>query len=245
MTLKAKIFWQGVRDIQSITIISSLFAFIIAIGCTQLQFPKIFSVYYSVIIFAGASQLAMLELMKQGAPLIVVVLTAWLINMRFLLYGAGLTFHFRKLPMLNKALLAAVSSDQAFGILSVRLAKEPNFPHRAIYYGAAAFAFWLEWQIAFVVGLYIGDFLPEDFPIDYAFPLTFLAMLIPTLVDRYILLAAVVSAVVAVLGRDIPFNLGIFLATGMGVSIAFFAEMRWLNKRSKKNDIRSGGKNNG
>ena len=235
MTLKTKIFWQGVRDVQSITMISSLFAFIVAIGCSQLEFSKIFSFYYSVIIFAGASQIAMLEQMKQGAPLLVVVFTALLINVRFLLYGAGLTFHFRKLPMLNKALLAAVSSDQAFGILSVKLAKDPNFPHRAIYYGAAAFAFWFEWQIAFVVGLYIGDFLPKDFPIDYAFPLTFLAMLIPNLVDRYVFLAAFVSAIVAVLGSDIPFNLAIFFATAMGVSIAFFAEMRWPNKRSKKN----------
>ena len=70
----------------------------------------------SVIVFAGASQLVVFQLMSVGSPRIIMVLTAWVINLRFTMYSATLAPYLQKLSTWRKALLAYMLPDQAFGI---------------------------------------------------------------------------------------------------------------------------------
>ena len=48
------------------------------------------TVGHSVLIFAGASQIAAVSLLGDGAPVAVVVLTVLVINLRMLMYAASL-----------------------------------------------------------------------------------------------------------------------------------------------------------
>ena len=78
----------------------------------------------SLIVFAGASQLAGLQLLGQGAVWWVIVLTAWIINVRFMLYSASLSPHLEKVPLKGKMPLAYLLTDQAYAVSIVEFEEE-------------------------------------------------------------------------------------------------------------------------
>ena len=49
----------------------------------------------SAIVYAGPAQLIAVGLMKQGAGFVLIVLTTFLVNLRYVLYAASLAPHFR------------------------------------------------------------------------------------------------------------------------------------------------------
>jgi predicted branched-subunit amino acid permease len=49
----------------------------------------------SWVIFAGSAQIAATQLFASGAPLLVILATAAIVNLRFLMYAASLATHFR------------------------------------------------------------------------------------------------------------------------------------------------------
>ena len=60
----------------------------------------------SVFVFAGASQIASLELMAAGAPWFVIVISGVAVNLRFIMYSASVAPHMRD-ASLGARLLAA------------------------------------------------------------------------------------------------------------------------------------------
>src|SRR3989304_1776986 len=73
------------------------------------------------------------------------------------------------------------------------------------------------------VAVAFGAPTPETWSLDFALPMTFLAMLIPTLVDRPAWAAAISGAVLSLLLRGLPYGLGLMaaavIAVGMGVLV--------------------------
>ena len=70
----------------------------------------------SFIVFAGAAQLAAVQLIAGGGSAVVVILTALIINLRFVMYSASLAPHFRRLSARWKALLAYLLTNQAYAV---------------------------------------------------------------------------------------------------------------------------------
>ena len=61
----------------------------------------------SVLVYAGASQLAALQLISAGAPIALALLAGFVINLRFMLFSLSLSSHLRHLPWLRRALAAS------------------------------------------------------------------------------------------------------------------------------------------
>ena len=68
-----------------------------------------------------------------------------------------------------------------------------------------------------MAGIQLGALVPAAWGLEFTIPLTFLALLVPVLRDRPSLVAAAVAAAVALLGRALPYNLGLIVATVLGV----------------------------
>ena len=66
----------------------------------------------TVIVFAGTAQISALPLMAAGAPVLVIVLTAFIVNLRFLIYSATVAPYFKHLPLRWKFLLGHGSMAQ-------------------------------------------------------------------------------------------------------------------------------------
>lgn len=163
---------------------------------------------FSLLAFAGAAQIAAFDLLGSGAPLLVVIGTALLINVRFVMYAVSLAPHLADEPLRRRVLGAYLLTDHAYAIAVARYSQEPPPRSRGAYYLGAASAFWVTWQIATVCGALLGSGVPDEIPLGFAVPLSFLALLVPTLVDRPSLVAAAVAGSVATLASHAPANLG-------------------------------------
>lgn len=178
----------------------------------------------SVMVFAGASQLVVFQLMTAGSPWIIMVLTAWVVNLRFTMYSATLAPYLQKLSTAQKALLAYMLSDQAFGIsLSHFVSTKEEVNHRWYYFGAALLI-WVTWQISALIGALLGSLVPASWGFDFAFPLSFMALMFASLRDRPTVVAALTGGIVAVFGKTLPYNTGLVLATFLGIAAGYFAE---------------------
>lgn len=156
----------------------------------------------STIVFAGASQLAMVDVLGGGGSVAVAVLTAWTINLRLMLYSASLSPFLSRESHARRAGIAYVLTDQAYAVSITRWAgggrgAEPE--RRVPFYLGAALALWVNWQICTVVGVLIGGAIPDSLPIEFAVPLVFLVLLIPTLTSSPAVMAAVFGGAAAVL----------------------------------------------
>ena len=78
-------------------------------------------------------------------------------------------------------------------------------------------ALWVAWQLSTMVGLFLGQQLPESLPLDFALPLTFIAIVVPLVRDRATVADAVVAGVVIVLVFDAPLKLGLLIAALAGM----------------------------
>jgi predicted branched-subunit amino acid permease len=132
-----KDFFAGVRGALPILIGVIPFAMVSGVAAASVGLTLFETVGISVIVYAGASQLVVYQLMSAGSPLIIMVLTAWVINMRFTMYSATLAPYLQKLSVGQKALLAYMLSDQAFGISLSHFVINKKVNHRWYYFGAA------------------------------------------------------------------------------------------------------------
>lgn len=176
------------------------------------------AVSFSLLAFAGAAQIAAFDLLGAGAPLGVVIGTAVMINLRFVMYAVSLAPHVAREPVRWRALGAYLLTDHAYAVALKRYSEQPAPRSRGAYYLGAATAFWVTWQIATLCGALLGSGVPEGVPLQFAVPLSFLALLVPTLVDRPSSIAAVVGGAVATLAHQAPANLGMLAGAVAGVS---------------------------
>ena len=208
----------------------------------------------SVVVFAGASQLAMIDLLGRDGTLAVVVATALVVNARMVMYSASLAPYVLDDRPRWRALMAYVLTDQGFALSVTHYdeaadADEPKASaepadgepagsdptgretvsevggRRWFYLGTAA-PLWIGWQVCTVVGAVAGAQVPAWLPLRFAVPLTFLALLVPAIEDAPRVSAAVVGGAVATLGVSLPFNLGLLAGAVAGVAVGTVVAVR-------------------
>ena len=180
----------------------------------------------SLFVFAGASQLAAIELLARDAPLLIILLTVGVINLRMAMYSASLAPRLAHVSLPRRLLAAYPLTDQAFALTVMRVDANPSRPHRLAYYVGVAMPLWLNWQLMTAVGAVLGSTIPAWLPLEATIPLVFLAMLVPAITDRATLAAAVVSGVVATLAADLPNNIGLLVGAFSGIAAGTVVALR-------------------
>ncbi len=194
-----------------------------------LDFNQSFALSWMV--FAGSSQIVAMQLLAAGAPVWVIVLTGWLVNLRFMMYSAALAPHFRERSKFGRWLGAYLLTDQAFAVTLGRIADDRDRRETAWFYLGLALACWLQWQLASLAGILLGGFIPADWSIDFVISLTFIALIVPLLGDRLMRVAALVGGAVA-LAPQLPFKLNLMAAALAGAAVALLLEKRWKKSGS-------------
>lgn len=224
---RSPFFREGVAAIAPILIGIVPFGLIYGVAAVEAGLDPIPAIAMSSIVFAGASQLAMVDLIGGDAALVVIVATALVINARMLMYSAGLTPHLRDLSFADRLLSGYLITDQAFAVSVVRFADpiEERASRRAFYLGSAI-PLWVSWQISTVVGVVLGASIPEEWSLEFAIPMVFLALLVPTIKDKGTRMAAAVSGTVAVIAAPLAFNAGLITAAVAGIVAGLLVEGR-------------------
>ena len=175
----------------------------------------------TLLVYAGSAQLSVLPLLVAGAPLWVMLVTSFMVNLRYVIYSAILSPHFRHLPRPWRALLSYLAVDGMFALFIARYRDDGEHPDKHWFYLGGTWIIWVSWQVASAIGIYGGAMIPKDWSLEFASTLALIALSIPLLYNRAVLCGALASAVVAVAARGLPLNLGIVAAIVSGVGVGF------------------------
>jgi 4-azaleucine resistance transporter AzlC len=226
MSQAAKSFWAGIRAESPLLI--GVFPFGLIYGALALGagLSPSAAQMMSSIVFAGSAQFVTAQLVHDSAPGLVIVLTIGVINLRHMLYSASIAPYIEHLPMRWKTLLAYLLTDEAYAATIVHYEKEEISPTSHWFFLGAGLALWTIWQVSSALGIFLGAAIPSSWPLDFALPLTFIAMVMPVLKDKPVVAAAVSAGTVALLAYSLPYKLGLILAALVGIFVGTLLENR-------------------
>lgn len=216
-------FLEGLRAVAPVLVGVVPFGLVAGAAAVRVGLSGVQAVGLSVFVFAGASQLAAIDLLGQDAPVAVVVVTALVINLRMTMYSASIAPYFRRFATRWRAGLAYLLTDQAYALSVTRFRSERPVERRWYYLGAAV-PLWVVWQVCTVAGVIVGAQVPDSLPLEFAVPLTFLALLVPAVTDASSAAAAAVAGTVAVVGAGLPLNLGLLTGAVVGILAGLVVE---------------------
>jgi 4-azaleucine resistance transporter AzlC len=150
----------------------------------------------SVIVFAGAAQFAMLDLLRSGTDGPVIVVTVLLINARHLLMATAIRPFLSAASLPRRLGLAYVLTDEAFamGIGWFRRG------HRDLtYYTVFAVVLWSCWNAGTLLGATFGAGVqdPQRYGVDFAITASFVAIVAIGVRHRADAVVAIVAVLVA------------------------------------------------
>jgi 4-azaleucine resistance transporter AzlC len=223
-------FFQGVRTISPVILGVIPFGMISGVAAVEIGLSGLEAQAMAVIVFAGASQLAGVQLISSGSPLLVIWLTTLMINLRFTMYSASLAPHFRPLSLFWKSFLAYALTDQAYAASLNRYQQEDpaalSLGHKVGFYLGVAATIWTTWQISSAVGIFLGASVPDSWSLDFAVPLVFMVLAVPAIRSSATAIAACTAGLTAVIAKPLPFNLGLVLAALLGITVGVVMERR-------------------
>lgn len=220
-------FRKGVREVAPALVGNVPFGIIVGVTTVGVGVDPLSTVAMSGFMFAGAAQLAMVDLLSRHAPVVIVVLTGLVVNLRYVMYSASISRYFADYSAGWKALLAAFLLDIDYA-MSVNEYEENPAVSRRWYYLGVAIPLWLNWVAATAVGALLGAGVPESWHLGFAVPLVFMALLAPAVENPTTAIAAATGGIVAVGLVGLPFNLGLVAGAVAGVLGGAVAEERWF-----------------
>lgn len=154
---------------------------------------------FSIILFAGASQLAAIDVLSRDGSALLAAVVAWTINLRMLLYSASLAPYLSHEPLRRRLAASYLMVDQNYAICVTRWQAGRDDPKgRAWFFIGGGLLLWSAWQLSTLTGALLGETLPDELPLDFAVPLVFLVLLIPAINSRPAAVAAVVGGAATV-----------------------------------------------
>jgi len=232
MNDKMFVFWSGVRE--EVPLLVGVFPFGMIYGALALNagLSLAASQTMSSIVFAGSSQFIAAQLVHDAAPGLVIVLTIAVVNLRHMLYSASLAPYLEKLPIRWKVLLAYLLTDEAYAPTALKFEREGTTPLGHWFLFGAGLALWFAWQVSTGLGIFLGAAIPQNWPLDFALPLTFIALVMPALKNRPAIAAALSAGLVALLAVSLPYKLGLILAALTGIFVGTMLEGRKSSRRT-------------
>ena len=219
-------FWAGVRS--ELPLLIGVFPFGLIYGVlalsSGLSVPA--AQMMSSIVFAGSSQFIAAQLVHEAVPGAVIVLTIAVVNLRHMLYSASLAPYLASLSTRWKILLSYLLTDEAYAPTVIHFEREGVTQTSHWFLLGAGFALWFTWQVSTAVGIFLGSAVPESWSLDFALPLTFIAMAMPILKNRPSIASAISAGITALLAYSLPYRLGLILAALVGIAIGTFLESR-------------------
>ncbi len=108
----------------------------------------------SAIVFAGSAQFVIAQLVGVGTPALVIVATAFVINLRHVLYSASIAPSLQHLPTRWQAWLAYLLTDEAYVVTITHFQRYPDAPHKQWYLFGSGIALWSTWQGSTAIGIF-------------------------------------------------------------------------------------------
>jgi 4-azaleucine resistance transporter AzlC len=174
-------------------------------------------------VFAGSSQFVAIGLWAHPIPILVIVASTALVNLRHLLMGAAIAPHIARFGPRRSYLALFFLADENWAVALRRAAGEGLTP--AFYFGQAV-PFYLSWILWTTLGNLAGSFIadPRRYGFDFAFAAVFLVILFGLWRGSRSVLPVAASAAAALLAwKFLPGVWYIFIGGLAGTAAAILA----------------------
>jgi len=228
-------FWEGFRDGAPFFLVLAPFAALFGVVATEAGLNVFETLVFSIAVLAGTAQFAALQLISDNTPTLIVIASALAVNLRMAMYSASLAPHFAGAPLWQRAFAAYSTVDQSAALSLTKYDAQPDMPRPAklaYFFGVIAVAL-PTWYGFTLVGALGGQAVPESWALDFALPITFLAMIGPMMRSPAHLAAAFVSVVGALALTAVPYNLGLLIAALLAMMTGAQVEL-WLSKKEAR-----------
>lgn len=176
------------------------------------------------LVFAGSSQAVLTQFLQSASSLWIAVLSGLVVNLRMVVYSAALAPKLRHVPRGKRMLVAAFLVDNMFAFLQQRERDRPGDPHLLPYYAGMTVVLWPAWFLLCAVGVFAGNIIPASWQLDFAIPLSFIAILATSVRSVPMLAAALGGGLASVALFDLPLKLGLIAACIIGLLAGLLAE---------------------
>ncbi len=225
-------FWDAVRV--SAQTVPGLFAWGAVTGMAMVQSGLSLwqSVLMTLLVYAGSAQLAALPLIAAGAPIGVIVFTALMVNLRFVIFSAVIGPHFMHLSRWKRLWYGYLNVDLVMAFFPQRYpAHTVGRPAGKLgYFRGLSIPNWWAWQLGTLAGILLASQIPASWGVGFAGSLALLAMTIPLVKTRPTVAGVIAASVTAVATVGWPYRLGLLLAIVLGIAAAVATE-HLLDKR--------------
>lgn len=232
VTTAKSAFRQGLVDGLPFVFVAMPFALLFGVVGTEAGLTLAQVMGFSLLVIAGAAQFAALNMMVHDASILLIVLAALAVNLRMAMYSAALVPHLGPAPLWQRACIAYLNFDQTYMVSTLRYTERPEWtvPARVGFFFGVATPLTLTWIASSLAGALIGAGLPDWLALDYALPITFLALAAPMVRSLAHLVAALVSIVAAIALAGLPSGAGLLIAAALAMFAGAFTEI-WLERR--------------
>lgn len=226
--------WQGAIDGLPFTLVIGPFGLLFGVVATEAGFDVVQTLGFTVLVIAGAAQFTAVQLMVDEAPTILVLAASLAVNLRMAMYSASLVPHLGAAPLWQRAVVAYFTVDQAYATAMLRFehrGDDMSVGDRVAYFLGIMVPIAPLWYGSTLVGALVGTRIPPDYALDFALPITFLALVAPALRTGAHAIAALTATVVALATAGLPAGIGIMIAGLSGMLAGAQAEL-WIGRRT-------------
>jgi len=180
----------------------------------------------SLFVFAGSSQFIAVSLYALNAPIFVMLLVTFVVNLRHMLYSLSLLPFLKRLPQSWRAGLAFWLTDETYAVTIFHFRESPKNGDQHWFQLGSSLAMYINWQIWSFFGMVLGERIPdaESWGLDVAMPVTFIGMIIPFVTTSSMLVCVLTTGAMALVTNGLPYKLGIILSTLIGIAAGIVTE---------------------
>ena len=183
-----------------------------------------------LIVFAGSSQLAAIPLLLAGAPMWIILATAFCVNLRFVVFSAHMRSYVMHLPRWQRLVTGYFTADLTY-VLFVKRFPQPatDTAGRAAqmaYLAGNGGINWFSWTSASVLGVVLANFIPTEWGLGFAGILALVGMLCSLASSRLRWVSAGIAGAAGVAAFALPLKLNILVAIAVAVALCLLLETR-------------------
>jgi predicted branched-subunit amino acid permease len=194
------------------------------VAMVQSGLPVPMALAMSLLVYAGAAQLAALPLLAAGAPLPVIMAAAFCVNLRFVIYSAQWRRYFEPLPRWRRLALGFFAADLNLIAFQRDWPREQPEPGQVPYYLGGLTLIYAAWQLPSIAGILLAGSIPIEWGLGFAGTIAMLGIAYGLVGDRTTRVAAVVAGAAAVAAFSLPLKLNIVVAIAAAVAAGLIVE---------------------
>jgi len=181
------------------------------------------------LVYGGSSQAVLLQFVQGNASLWIAVLSGCVVNLRMAVYSAAMASKVRHLGKTQRMLVAAFIVDNTFAFIQAREQSHPHDKHLMAYYAGSSTVCWIGWVLFCSIGVLAGNIVPPSWQLEFAIPLSFIAVAAPSIRNLPMGAAALVGGMASVLLFALPLKLGLIAACLAGLMAGLLTQ-KWTTR---------------